>query len=70
MFQLSGKEVSRLIAQGLLYPDSKPSRSQFVILKRGQNIKYQPYAFTEQGVAMLCGLSFFGEKAKRLHDLA
>ena len=28
-------------------------RSQSVILKRGQNIKYLPYAFTEQGVAML-----------------
>ena len=24
-----------------------------MILKRGQNIKYLPYAFTEQGVAML-----------------
>ena len=30
-----------------------PSRSQTVTLKRGQNIKYLPYAFTEQGVAML-----------------
>jgi hypothetical protein len=29
------------------------SRSQVVILKRGQNIKYAPSAFTEQGVAML-----------------
>jgi len=29
------------------------SRSQSVTLKRGQNIKYPPYAFTEQGVAML-----------------
>ena len=29
------------------------SRSQSVTLKRGQNIKYFPYAFTEQGVAML-----------------
>ena len=29
------------------------SRSQFVTLKRGQNPKYRPYAFTEQGVAML-----------------
>ena len=29
------------------------SRSQPVILKRGQNIKYLHYAFTEQGVAML-----------------
>ncbi len=33
-------------------PDSA-SRSQIVTLKRGQNIKYLPYAFTEQGVAML-----------------
>ena len=29
------------------------SRSQIVILKKGKNIKYLPYAFTEQGVAML-----------------
>jgi hypothetical protein len=29
------------------------SRSQIVTLKRGQNVKYLPYAFTEQGVAML-----------------
>ena len=28
-------------------------RSQSVILKRGGNVKYPPYAFTEQGVAML-----------------
>ena len=28
-------------------------RSQSVTSKRGQNIKYRPYAFTEQGVAML-----------------
>ena len=33
-------------------PDSA-SRSQTVTLKRGQNVKYLPYAFTEQGVAML-----------------
>ncbi len=31
----------------------KLSRSQFVTLKHGQNIKYRPYVFTEQGVAML-----------------
>jgi len=24
-----------------------------VILKQGRNVKYSPYAFTEQGVAML-----------------
>jgi len=28
-------------------------RSQTVILKRGQHSKYPPFAFTEQGVAML-----------------
>ena len=28
-------------------------RSQFATLKRGQHRKYAPYAFTEQGVAML-----------------
>jgi len=43
MFQLTADEEARL-------------RSQFVILKttgRGQHRKYPPYAFTEQGVAML-----------------
>ncbi|HLF95391.1 MAG TPA: ORF6N domain-containing protein [Planctomycetota bacterium] len=29
------------------------SRSHFVTLKQGRNIKYAPFAFTEQGVAML-----------------
>ena len=38
MFQLSKEEASR---------------SQIVTLKRGKNIKYLPYVFTEQGVAML-----------------
>ncbi len=35
-----------------------PLRSQFVTLKkgRGQHSKYLPYAFTEQGVAMLSGV--------------
>ncbi|MBI4371990.1 MAG: ORF6N domain-containing protein [Elusimicrobia bacterium] len=28
-------------------------RSQFVTLKRGKHVKHPPYAFTEQGVAML-----------------
>jgi hypothetical protein len=41
MFQLTWEEVEHL------------SRSQIVTLKRGRNIKYAPYAFTEQGVAML-----------------
>lgn len=41
MFQLNQEDAYEL------------SRSQFVTLKRGQNIKYLPYAFTENGVAML-----------------
>lgn len=40
MFQISKEENDSL-------------RSQFVILKRGRHSKYLPYAFTEQGVAML-----------------
>ena len=37
MFQLTKREAKEL------------SRSQFVTLKRGQNIKFLPYAFTEYG---------------------
>ncbi|NMB82266.1 MAG: ORF6N domain-containing protein [Ignavibacteria bacterium] len=40
MFQLTAEETRFL-------------RSQFVTLKRGEHSKYLPYAFTEQGVAML-----------------
>lgn len=43
MFQLNQEEMMTLAR----------SRSQIVTLKRGQNAKYPPYAFTEQGVAML-----------------
>ena len=41
--------------QGQPFPEETPAalRSQIVILKRGQHSKYLPYAFTEQGVAML-----------------
>ena len=44
MFQLSLEETQTI------------SRSQIVTLKQGHNIKYLPYAFTEQSVAMLSGL--------------
>jgi hypothetical protein len=37
----------------LNWDEAKSLRSQFVTLKRGANVKYRPYAFTEQGVAML-----------------
>jgi len=33
--------------------NEKNSRSQFVTLKQGTNVKFLPYAFTEQGIAML-----------------
>ncbi len=44
MFELTWEEAERF------------SRSQFVTLNRGGNVKYRPYAFTEQGVAMLSGI--------------
>jgi hypothetical protein len=33
--------------------ETRSLRSQFVTLKRGEHVKYRPYAFTEQGLAML-----------------
>ena len=53
MFQLSRGEVERISQIVTSSRDVRRSRSQIVTLKRGQNIKYRPYAFTEQGVAML-----------------
>ncbi|MEK7775309.1 MAG: ORF6N domain-containing protein [Candidatus Zixiibacteriota bacterium] len=55
MFQLSWDEVEYLGSQSVILVQSggNSSRSQIVTLKRGLNIKYLPYAFTEQGVAML-----------------
>ncbi len=52
MFQLSWKEAENLRSQNVILDRSSP-RSQNVTLKRGSNLKYRPYAFTEQGVAML-----------------
>jgi hypothetical protein len=43
MFELSLEEYQSL-------------RSQIVTLKRGQHSKYLPFAFTEQGIAMLSGI--------------
>ncbi len=36
--------------------EAEASRFQFGILKRGLNIKYLPYVFTQEGVAMLSGV--------------
>ena len=43
LFELTSEEFSSL-------------RSQFGILKRGAHLKYLPFAFTEQGIAMLSGV--------------
>lgn len=53
MFQLTWEEVEN-------------PRSQFVILESGKNIKYLPYAFTEQGVAMLSSV-LRSERAVRVN---
>ena len=58
MFQLTGEEATTL-------------RSQIVTLKtgRGQHRKYRPYAFTEQGVAMLSSvLHSEGRLTRIIHD--
>ena len=49
MFQLTKSESEDLRSQIA----TSSSRSQIATLKQGHNIKYQPYAFTENGVAML-----------------
>jgi hypothetical protein len=46
MFELTLTEAEQL----------KRSRSQFVILKRGGNIKHAPFAFTEHGALMAANL--------------
>lgn len=62
MFQLTWEEAKPLRSQSVILnaaveqsDEVSPSvsRSQTVSLKRGANVKYRPYAFTEQGVAML-----------------
>jgi hypothetical protein len=46
MFQLTAEEIEMHVL----------SRSQFATLKRGSNIKYLPYAFTEHGAVMLASV--------------
>ena len=46
MFRLTPREANAVLG----------SRSQIVILKPGQNIKYLPYVFTEHGVVMLANV--------------
>ena len=58
MFQLTWDEAAALKSNLMIsgVQTELVSRSQFVILKKGNNIKHLPYAFTEQGVAMLSGI--------------
>src|SRR4029078_8046773 len=46
MFQLTLEEAKAVLSL----------RSQIVILKRGQHLKYLPYVFTEHGVVMLANV--------------
>lgn len=50
MFQLTKEEVQLLTSQGEMKISGTSSKSQNATLnsKRGKNIKYLPYAFTEQ----------------------
>lgn len=51
MFQLSKEESQNLMSQ--IATSSSRSQNVTLNIQRGKNIKYMPYAFTEQGVAML-----------------
>jgi hypothetical protein len=53
MIELTWEEIESLRSQFVTLKAVDSSRSQFATLKKGQNIKYLPFAFTEQGVAML-----------------
>jgi hypothetical protein len=66
MFQLTWEETKVLLRSQIVTLDDETGeiasknmrnpRSQIVTLESGQNLKYRPYAFTEQGVGMLSGV--------------
>ncbi len=58
MFQLTKEEYESLMPQIAAVESSNSLRSQIVTLKTGMGLhrKIMPYAFTEQGVAMLSGI--------------
>ncbi len=59
MFRLTSDEWEDVRCEReSLFKQHEPLRSQIVTLKvgRGQHTKYLPFAFTEQGVAMLSGV--------------
>jgi hypothetical protein len=54
MFQLTWEEALALRSQSVTSNEAS-SRSQSVTLKRGRNVKYLPYAFSEHGAVMAAG---------------
>ncbi|MBF0123057.1 MAG: ORF6N domain-containing protein [Candidatus Omnitrophica bacterium] len=52
MFRLTRDEHKSLISQISISKNVDRSRSQFATLKRGKNIKYLPYVFSENGAVM------------------
>lgn len=58
MFQLTTKEWEGIRSQSVTTYSENSSSSQFVMMNLPKNRtgKYLPYAFTEQGVAMLSGI--------------
>jgi len=66
MVQLSKNEAERISQIVTTSPGAQRSRSQIVTLKRGHNFKYRPYAFAEQGVAMLSSV-LKSERAVKLN---
>jgi len=58
MFQLTWEEADSLRSQIVTLKPSgtRNPRSQIVTLESGTNIKFLPYAFTEQGIAMLSSI--------------
>jgi len=56
MFQLTKEEFQNLISQNATSSISLTSQNAILKKGRGQHRKYLPFAFTEEGVAMLSGV--------------
>lgn len=68
MFQLAWEEAETVGSQFVTFKpeEADSSRSHSVTLKRGENPKYRPYAFTQEGVAMLSSV-LRSERAVRVN---
>lgn len=54
LFELTNAEAAKV--QSIRKQEDAHLRSQIVILKRGQHLKYQPFAFTEHGAIMAANI--------------